>query len=160
MNCNCSNCPACNLCGGCNPHCQFRDCDGGCDHCAAICGRRHDLPARFQEINGLELDMPLRPQPPVIPLPHFFPQLIAPPDMPVMLDRESIIGIGMRNHAGVASKMFDVLAAENINIEMITTSEIKVSCVIDEKYTELAVRTLHSAFELENDNGPVEETGF
>jgi hypothetical protein len=50
---------------------------------------------RLQEINGLELDMPVRPQPPVIPLPHFIPQLIAPPDMPVMLDRESIISIGI-----------------------------------------------------------------
>jgi hypothetical protein len=95
MNCNCSDCPARNLCGGCNPHCRFRGCDGGCDHCAAICGRRRDLSTRLQEINGLELDMPLSPQPQTIPLPHFIPQLIAPPDMPVMLDREAIIGVGV-----------------------------------------------------------------
>ena len=63
----------------------------------------------------------------------------------------SIIGIGMRSHAGVAKKMFEVLARENINILMISTSEIKVSCVIEEKYTELAVRALHAAFGLDND---------
>ncbi|WP_028320846.1 aspartate kinase [Desulfatiglans anilini] len=62
----------------------------------------------------------------------------------------SIIGVGMRSHAGVAKKMFETLAAENINIIMISTSEIKVSCVIEEKYTELAVRVLHEAFGLEN----------
>lgn len=61
----------------------------------------------------------------------------------------SIVGVGMRSHAGVASKMFDTLAAENINIQMISTSEIKVSVVIAEKYLELAVRALHSAFELD-----------
>ena len=55
----------------------------------------------------------------------------------------SIIGLGMRNHAGVATTMFSALAKEGINIMMISTSEIKISCVIDEKYTELAVRTLH-----------------
>lgn len=60
----------------------------------------------------------------------------------------SIVGAGMRSHAGVASKMFDVLAGEGINIQMISTSEIKISCVIDVKYTELAVRVLHEAFEL------------
>ncbi len=60
----------------------------------------------------------------------------------------SIIGVGMRNHAGVASKMFETLAKESINIHMISTSEIKISCVIDEKYTELAVRALHDAFGL------------
>lgn len=60
----------------------------------------------------------------------------------------SIVGVGMRSHAGVASKMFDSLANENINIQMISTSEIKVSVVIAEKYLELAVRGLHSAFEL------------
>ncbi len=60
----------------------------------------------------------------------------------------SIVGAGMRSHAGVASKMFEVLAAEGINIQMISTSEIKVSCVIDVKYTELAVRVLHEAFGL------------
>ncbi len=61
----------------------------------------------------------------------------------------SIVGVGMRSHAGVASKMFQTLAAENINIQMISTSEIKVSVVIDEKYVELAVRVLHSAFGLD-----------
>ena len=60
----------------------------------------------------------------------------------------SIVGVGMRSHSGVASKMFQVLAAEGINIQMISTSEIKISCVIDAKYTELAVRVLHEAFEL------------
>ncbi len=65
----------------------------------------------------------------------------------------SIIGVGMRSHAGVAQKMFDALARENINIMMISTSEIKVSCVIDLKYTELAVRVLHTAFGLDNDLG-------
>jgi len=63
----------------------------------------------------------------------------------------SIIGLGMRSHSGVACKMFEVLAKENINIKMISTSEIKVSCVIDDKYTELAVRVLHDAFELDKD---------
>lgn len=61
----------------------------------------------------------------------------------------SIVGVGMRSHAGVASKMFTSLANENINIMMISTSEIKISCVIDEKYTELAVRALHEAFDLD-----------
>ena len=60
----------------------------------------------------------------------------------------SIVGIGMRTHANVASRMFATLARENINIMMISTSEIKVSCVIAEKYTELAVRVLHQEFEL------------
>ena len=58
----------------------------------------------------------------------------------------SIVGLGMRSHAGVAARMFDVLAAEGINIQMISTSEIKISVVVDEKYTELAVRALHDAF--------------
>ncbi len=61
----------------------------------------------------------------------------------------SIVGVGMRSHAGVATKMFKVLADEGINIMMISTSEIKISCVIDAKYTELAVRVLHQAFELD-----------
>jgi aspartate kinase len=61
----------------------------------------------------------------------------------------SIVGVGMRSHAGVATKMFNSLASENINIQMISTSEIKVSVVIAEKYLELAVRGLHSAFELD-----------
>ncbi|MBW2688744.1 MAG: aspartate kinase [Deltaproteobacteria bacterium] len=62
----------------------------------------------------------------------------------------SIIGVGMRSHAGIASKMFETLSAEGVNIQMISTSEIKVSCVIDDKYTELAVRVLHEAFGLDN----------
>jgi aspartate kinase len=61
----------------------------------------------------------------------------------------SIVGVGMRSHSGVASKMFETLSREGINIEMISTSEIKVSCVIDIKYTELAVRVLHQAFGLD-----------
>jgi aspartate kinase len=60
----------------------------------------------------------------------------------------SIVGVGMRTHSGVAAKMFEALARHGINILMISTSEIKVSCVIDAKYTELAVRVLHDAFEL------------
>jgi len=61
----------------------------------------------------------------------------------------SIIGVGMRSHSGIASKMFETLSAEGVNIQMISTSEIKVSCVIDDKYTELAVRVLHEAFDLD-----------
>jgi len=64
----------------------------------------------------------------------------------------SIVGIGMRSHVGVASKMFRSLSEEGINIQMITTSEIKTSVVIDEKYMELAVRALHKAFELDQPN--------
>ena len=60
----------------------------------------------------------------------------------------SVVGVGMRSHAGVAARLFDCLAAENINIQMISTSEIKISVVVDERYLELAVRTLHSAFGL------------
>jgi len=60
----------------------------------------------------------------------------------------SLVGVGMRSHAGIAAKMFKTLAEESINIQLITTSEIKISVVIDEKYLELAVRSLHSAFEL------------
>ena len=63
----------------------------------------------------------------------------------------SIVGVGMRNHAGVAGKMFDILARHGINILMISTSEIKVSCVIEEKYTELAVRALHEEFGLDHE---------
>ena len=61
----------------------------------------------------------------------------------------SIIGVGMKDHSGVAAIMFNALARENINIMMISTSEIRISCIIEEKYTELAVRVLHSAFELD-----------
>lgn len=70
----------------------------------------------------------------------------------VLVDRKvgkvSVVGVGMRSHAGIASKAFKALADENINIQIITTSEIKISVVIEEKYLELAVRSLHSAFEL------------
>jgi len=69
----------------------------------------------------------------------------------------SIVGAGMRTHPGVATKMFETLAKHGINIMMISTSEIKISCVIDEKYTELAVRALHEAFNLENENSIKEE---
>ena len=62
----------------------------------------------------------------------------------------SLIGVGMRSHSGVAAKMFEVLSREGINIMMISTSEIKISCVIDEKYLELAMRSLHSAFDLDH----------
>lgn len=61
----------------------------------------------------------------------------------------SIVGIGMRSQAGVAARMFEALAAEGINIKIIATSEIKISVMIDRKYLELAVQTLHDAFELE-----------
>jgi aspartate kinase len=63
----------------------------------------------------------------------------------------SVIGVGMKNHSGVASTMFATLAKENINIMMISTSEIRISCVIEEKYTELAVRVLHTAFDLDKE---------
>ncbi len=68
------------------------------------------------------------------------------------ISKISIVGLGMKSHAGVASDMFKVLAENNINILMITTSEIKVSCVIEEKYTELAVRVLHERFVREGDS--------
>jgi len=61
----------------------------------------------------------------------------------------SVIGVGMKNHAGVAATMFSALAAENINIRLISTSEIRISCVIDDRYAELAVRVLHEAFNLD-----------
>ncbi len=63
----------------------------------------------------------------------------------------SVTGVGMKNHSGVAAKMFSTLAEENINIRLISTSEIRISCVIEEKYAELAVRVLHSAFGLDKD---------
>ncbi|MEW6114892.1 MAG: aspartate kinase [Thermodesulfobacteriota bacterium] len=65
----------------------------------------------------------------------------------------SIVGAGMRSHSGVAGRMFTALAKEGINIEMISTSEIKISCVIQKKYAELAVRALHDAFELHKEPG-------
>ena len=67
----------------------------------------------------------------------------------------SLVGIGMRTHAGIASRMFGALAGEGINIQMISTSEIKTSVVVDEKYMELAVRVLHKTFEL--DKPPIQE---
>lgn len=68
----------------------------------------------------------------------------------------SVIGVGMRSHAGIASKMFETLAKEGINIMMISTSEIKISCVIHSNYTELAVRALHDAFNLGKEENSVE----
>lgn len=70
----------------------------------------------------------------------------------------SIVGLGMRNHPGIASTMFQILAKEGVNMMMVSTSEIKVSCIIAEKYTELAVRALHDAFALDKENMPAEET--
>jgi aspartate kinase len=64
----------------------------------------------------------------------------------------SVVGVGMRSHVGIASKMFRTLSEEGINIQMISTSEIKISVVIDEKYLELAVRVLHKAFDLEQED--------
>jgi len=64
------------------------------------------------------------------------------------LSKVSVVGVGMRSHAGVALKMFEILARENIAVQLISTSEIKISCVIDAKYAELAVRSLHDGFEL------------
>jgi aspartate kinase len=66
----------------------------------------------------------------------------------VQVCKVSVIGVGMRSHSGVASTMFTLLKKENINILMISTSEIKITCLIEEKYLELAVRTLHDAFGL------------
>ncbi|MBU2818471.1 aspartate kinase, partial [Acidithiobacillus ferrooxidans] len=63
----------------------------------------------------------------------------------------SVVGVGMRSHAGIAATMFETLARENINIQMISTSEIKISVVIEEKYLELAVRALHAAFALDGE---------
>lgn len=69
----------------------------------------------------------------------------------------SVVGVGMRDHAGVAAKMFQVLANEGINIQLITTSEIKISVAVEEKYTELGVRALHAAFVESGAQEPVEE---
>ncbi len=68
----------------------------------------------------------------------------------------SIVGVGMRNHSGVAAKMFQVLATEGINIHLISTSEIKVSCIVQSKYMELAVRALHTAFGLDRTDTPAQ----
>ena len=65
------------------------------------------------------------------------------------VSKVSVVGVGMRSHVGIASKMFRTLSEEGINIQMISTSEIKISVLIDEKYMELAVRALHKAFDLE-----------
>jgi len=70
-------------------------------------------------------------------------------EMDEQISKVSIVGVGMRNHSGVAAKMFKVLAGAGINVQMISTSEIKVSCVIHSNYTELAVRELHTAFGLD-----------
>lgn len=69
----------------------------------------------------------------------------------------SVVGVGMRNYAGIASTLFQIMSKEGINMMMVSTSEIKVSVVIAEKYTELAVRALHDAFALDKDNVPLEE---
>ena len=69
----------------------------------------------------------------------------------------SIVGVGMRNHSGVAARMFEVLGKEGINIQSISTSEIKVSCVVASKYTELAVRALHTAFGLDRPEGATQK---
>ena len=74
-------------------------------------------------------------------------------DLDTKICKVSLVGVGMKSHAGIASKMFKVLAQESINIQIITTSEIKISVVIEEKYLELAVRALHSAFELGDPDG-------
>ncbi len=71
----------------------------------------------------------------------------------------SLVGIGMRSHTGIAAKMFEVLHTENVNIQMISTSEIKISVVLDEKYLELAVRALHSAFNLDKGKGDCKGDG-
>ena len=68
------------------------------------------------------------------------------------ISKVSMVGVGMKSHAGVASRMFAALASEGINILMISTSEIKISCVVESKYTELAVRVLHDAFHLDSEN--------
>ena len=69
------------------------------------------------------------------------------------VSKVSVIGMGMRSHVGIASKMFRTLSEESVNIQLISTSEIKISVLIDEKYMELAVRALHKAFELDKENG-------
>ena len=71
----------------------------------------------------------------------------------------SIVGLGMRSHAGIAARMFRILAGEGINIQAISTSEIKVSCLVATKYTELAVRALHEGFELGKDPSDASQSG-
>ncbi len=71
----------------------------------------------------------------------------------------SIVGVGMRSHSGVAARMFQALSREGINIQMISTSEIAVSCVIEDKYTELAIRALHDAFELASESTAAPRAG-
>src|SRR5690606_31841239 len=68
------------------------------------------------------------------------------------VSKVSVVGVGMRSHVGIASQMFRTLSEEGINIQMISTSEIKISVLIDEKYMELAVRALHKTFDLEKSN--------
>ncbi len=85
-----------------------------------------------------------------------FTELIADEDM----GKVSIVGAGMRSHPGVAAKVFGVLAGEGVNIEMISTSPIKISCVIDRASVELAVRVLHSAFGLSGEGTIAEEEPF
>ena len=70
-------------------------------------------------------------------------------DVDMDVAKVSVVGIGMRSQSGVAAKMFKVLSDEGVNIKVITTSEIKISVLIDRKYMELAVQALHDAFELE-----------
>jgi aspartate kinase len=65
----------------------------------------------------------------------------------------SVVGVGMRSHSGIASSMFTALADEGINIQMISTSEIKISVIVDEKYLELGVRALHAKFGLDEETG-------
>ena len=71
----------------------------------------------------------------------------------------SVVGVGMRSHSGIATTMFSVLADEGINIQMISTSEIKISVIVEEKYVELGVRALHEAFGLSGEQPPVKESG-
>jgi aspartate kinase len=80
------------------------------------------------------------------------PDLVGPDGERLSWDDEvckvSVVGVGMRSHAGVARKMFELLASESINIQLISTSEIKISVVVHKKYAELALRTLHAGFGL------------
>ncbi len=76
------------------------------------------------------------------------------------MGKVSIVGAGMRSHPGVAAKVFRVLAEEGVNIDMISTSPIKISCVIDRDRVELAVRALHGAFELEGEDTVAVEEPF